>query len=61
VTPARNTICHRDAEGAANFYAKTFPDTKVQWVHKAPGDFPFGKNEDVLPSSSPRAGRAGNR
>jgi predicted 3-demethylubiquinone-9 3-methyltransferase (glyoxalase superfamily) len=51
VTPARNTIClwyNRDAEEAANFYAKTFPDSKVQSVHKAPGDFPSGKKGDVL-------------
>jgi 2-polyprenyl-6-hydroxyphenyl methylase/3-demethylubiquinone-9 3-methyltransferase len=50
-TPAKNTIClwfDRDAEAAANFYAKTFPDTTVKAVHKAPGDFPNGKKGDVL-------------
>ena len=50
-TPAKNTIClwfDRDAEAAANFYAKTFPDTTVKAVHRAPGDFPSGKKGDVL-------------
>jgi 2-polyprenyl-6-hydroxyphenyl methylase/3-demethylubiquinone-9 3-methyltransferase len=48
---AKNTIClwyDRDAEEAANFYAKTFPDSRVNAVHKAPGDFPDGKEGDVL-------------
>jgi 2-polyprenyl-6-hydroxyphenyl methylase/3-demethylubiquinone-9 3-methyltransferase len=49
--PAKNTIClwyERDAEEAARFYAKTFPDTSVQAVHRAPGDYPAGKQGDVL-------------
>ena len=49
--PARNTICllyNRDAEDAARFYAKTFPDSSVGAVHLAPGDFPSGKKGDVL-------------
>ncbi|MCE5981548.1 MULTISPECIES: VOC family protein [unclassified Pseudomonas] len=33
---------------AATFYAKTFPDSKVGAVHRAPGDFPSGKEGDVL-------------
>ena len=37
-----------DAEAAANFYAATFPDSKVGGVHRAPGDFPGGKKDDVL-------------
>lgn len=48
---AKNTIClwyDGDAEDAANFYAKTFPDSVVQAVHRAPGDFPSGKQGDVL-------------
>jgi len=48
---ARNTIClwfDRDALDAAQFYAKTFPDTTVDGVHHAPGDFPDGKKGDVL-------------
>jgi predicted 3-demethylubiquinone-9 3-methyltransferase (glyoxalase superfamily) len=50
-TPAKNTICiwyDREAEEAARFYAKTFPDSKVTGVHKAPADYPSGKKGDVL-------------
>ena len=46
-----NTIClwfDKDAEAAANFYAKTFPDSQVTAVHRAPGDYPAGKAGDVL-------------
>ena len=49
--PAKNTIClwyNRDAEEAARFYAKIFPDSSVGSVHRAPGDFPDGKKGDVL-------------
>src|SRR5438045_6719322 len=48
---AKNTIClwyDREAEDAARFYAKTFPDSTVGAVHRAPGDFPSGKKGDVL-------------
>jgi predicted 3-demethylubiquinone-9 3-methyltransferase (glyoxalase superfamily) len=51
VDPAKNTIClwyDRDAEAAARFYAKTFPDSSVGAVHLAPGDFPDGKEGQVL-------------
>lgn len=37
-----------DAEEAANFYADTFPDSHVDAVHRAPGDYPSGKQGDVL-------------
>ena len=50
-TPAKNTIClwyDRDAEEAARFYARTFPDSSVGAVHRAPGDYPDGKQGDVL-------------
>ena len=50
-TPAKNTIClwyNGGAEAAARFYAATFPDSFVGAVHRAPGDFPSGKKEDVL-------------
>ena len=50
-TPPKNTICiwyNGDAEEAANFYAKTFPDSAVTAVHRAPGDYPAGKKGDVL-------------
>ena len=49
--PAKNTICiwyNRDAEDAARFYAGTFPDSSVHAVYRAPGDFPSGKEGDVL-------------
>lgn len=48
---AKNTIClwyERDAEEAAQFYAKIFPDSSVRAVHRAPGDFPSGTEGDVL-------------
>ena len=48
---AKNTIClwyDGAAEDAARFYAKTFPDSSVGAVHRAPGDFPSGKKGDVL-------------
>lgn len=50
-TPAKNTIClwyDRDAEAAARFYAETFPDSSVDAVHRAPSDYPSGKEGDVL-------------
>ena len=48
---SKNTIClwyERDALEAANFYAQTFPDSAVGAVHRAPGDYPNGKQGDVL-------------
>jgi predicted 3-demethylubiquinone-9 3-methyltransferase (glyoxalase superfamily) len=48
---AKNTIClwyDKDAEAAARFYAKTFPDSAVGAVYRAPSDFLFGKEGDVL-------------
>lgn len=50
-TPAKITVClwfDSDAEGAARFYAATFPDSSVDAVHRAPGDYPSGKKGDVL-------------
>ena len=47
----KNTIClwyEGAALDAAQFYAKTFPDSAVGAVHRAPGDFPSGKEGDVL-------------
>ena len=47
----KNTIClwyNKDAEEAARFYAKTFPNSSVGAVHNAPGDYPDGKKGDVL-------------
>ena len=47
----KNTLClwfDGTALEAATFYAQTFPDSAVTAVHKAPGDFPSGKQGDVL-------------
>jgi 2-polyprenyl-6-hydroxyphenyl methylase/3-demethylubiquinone-9 3-methyltransferase len=47
----KNTIClwyDGTALDAATFYAKTFPDSAVGAVHRAPGNFPSGKEGDVL-------------
>lgn len=49
--PAKNTIClwfDGAAEEAANFYAQTFPDSSVDAIHRAPGDYPSGTQGDVL-------------
>ena len=48
---SKNTIClwyDNAALEAAEFYARTFPDSAVQAVHHAPGDFPSGKQGAVL-------------
>jgi predicted 3-demethylubiquinone-9 3-methyltransferase (glyoxalase superfamily) len=48
---AKNTICiwyDKDAEAAARFYAQTFPDSSVDAVIRAPGNYPDGKQGDVL-------------
>ena len=47
----KNTIClwyDKHALEAATFYADTFPDSAVTKVTRAPGDYPFGKQGDVL-------------
>lgn len=47
----KNTIClwyDGTALDAAQFYAKTFPDSAVGAVHRAPGNYPDGKQGDVL-------------
>jgi predicted 3-demethylubiquinone-9 3-methyltransferase (glyoxalase superfamily) len=48
---ARNVIClwyDGTAEEAAGFYAKTFPNSSVTAVHRAPGDYPSGKQGQAL-------------
>jgi predicted 3-demethylubiquinone-9 3-methyltransferase (glyoxalase superfamily) len=37
-----------NAEAAAQFYAQTFPDSRVDAINRAPGDYPSGKEGDVL-------------
>jgi predicted 3-demethylubiquinone-9 3-methyltransferase (glyoxalase superfamily) len=47
----KNTIClwyNGDAEAAARFYAETFPNSSVGRVHRAPSDFPSGKEGDPI-------------
>ena len=58
---AKNTIClwyDKDAEAAARFYAATFPDSAVGAVHRAPSDYPSGKQGDVLTVEFTVAGTA---
>lgn len=48
---SKNTVCiwyDGTALEAATFYAKTFPDSTVNAIHHAPGDYPSGKQGDVL-------------
>jgi 2-polyprenyl-6-hydroxyphenyl methylase/3-demethylubiquinone-9 3-methyltransferase len=47
----KNRIClwyEHDAEEAAAFYARTFPDSSVGAVLRAPTDYPDGKEGDTL-------------
>lgn len=47
----KNRIClwyDGTAQEAAEFYAKTFPDSAVNAIHHAPGDYPSGKQGDVI-------------
>jgi predicted 3-demethylubiquinone-9 3-methyltransferase (glyoxalase superfamily) len=49
--PSKNTVClwfDGSALEAARFYAATFPDSAVHAVRRAPGDYPAGKQGDVL-------------
>jgi predicted 3-demethylubiquinone-9 3-methyltransferase (glyoxalase superfamily) len=48
---SKNTIClwfNDSAQDAARFYAETFPDSSVGNIYRAPGDFPSGKEGDIL-------------
>ena len=47
----KNTIClwfDKDAHEAARFYAAAYPNSEVTAVREAPGDYPGGKEGDVL-------------
>ena len=49
--PNKMTTClwfDKNAEEAANFYAATFPDSRVTKVNRSPSDYPSGKAGDVL-------------
>lgn len=49
--PSKNTVClwyDGTALDAANFYAATFPDSRVLATHIAPGDYPDGKQGNIL-------------
>jgi 2-polyprenyl-6-hydroxyphenyl methylase/3-demethylubiquinone-9 3-methyltransferase len=48
---AKNTICiwyDKDAEAAARWYTRTFPDSELGRIVRAPADYPSGKKGDVL-------------
>lgn len=50
-TKAKNTVClwfNKDALDAAQFYTATFPDSEITKIYKAPGDYPNGKEGDIL-------------
>lgn len=47
----KNRIClwyDGTAQEAAEFYARTYPDSAVNAIHHAPGDYPSGKQGDVI-------------
>ncbi len=47
----KSMIClwfDKDAHEAARFYAATFPDSRVNAVRQVPGDYPSGKEGEVL-------------
>jgi predicted 3-demethylubiquinone-9 3-methyltransferase (glyoxalase superfamily) len=39
---------NKNAEEAAQFYAQTFPDSRIDSIERAPGDYPSGQAGDVL-------------
>jgi len=48
---AKNMVCiwyDSEALEAAQFYAATFPDSRVGRINRAPGDYPSGKEGDVI-------------
>jgi predicted 3-demethylubiquinone-9 3-methyltransferase (glyoxalase superfamily) len=50
-TQPKNTIClwyEKEAKAAAEFYAATFPDSKVGNIFYAPSNFPDGRAGDEL-------------
>src|SRR5262245_41009728 len=65
---SKNTIClwyDGTALDTARFYAETFPNSSVGAIHRAPSDYPSGKEADVLVGEFtvmdiPGIGRAGD-
>lgn len=50
-TKTKNAIClwfDKDALDAARFYTTTFPNSEIKKIYKAPGDYPSGKEGDIL-------------
>lgn len=48
---AKNTVClwyDKDAEEAARWYVRTFPDSALGRISRAPADYPSGRKGDVL-------------
>jgi predicted 3-demethylubiquinone-9 3-methyltransferase (glyoxalase superfamily) len=39
---------NKNAEEASRFYAATFPNSGIDGIHRAAGDYPSGKKGDVL-------------
>jgi predicted 3-demethylubiquinone-9 3-methyltransferase (glyoxalase superfamily) len=37
-----------NAEEAANFYTSVFPDSRIDAIHRSPGDYPAGRAGDVI-------------
>ena len=61
MTQSKATLClwfDSEAEAAAQFYAATFPDSRVGKVHRAPTDYPSGRAGDVLMVESTLCGLA---
>ena len=59
---SKNTICiwyESGALDAATFYAETFPDSAVGAVMHAPGDYPDGKQGNILTVEFTVAGKIG--
>lgn len=48
---SKNTVClwfNGTAEDAARFYTSTFPDSSLGAIHRAPADYPSGREGDVM-------------
>lgn len=55
-----STLClwfDGQADGAATFYTTLLPDSRVEAIDRASGDYPSGKDGDVLTVEFTRMGR----